>query len=51
MAARIQGLAEPGGVALSNEAHHLVRDRFLLEWLDAGEHTVKNIARPLRIWR
>jgi TolB-like protein len=51
VAARIQGLAEPGGVALSDEAHSLVRDRLPLDWRDAGEHTVKNIARPVRIWR
>jgi TolB-like protein/class 3 adenylate cyclase/Tfp pilus assembly protein PilF len=50
VAARIQGLAEPGGVALSDEAHRLVRDRLLLDWRDGGEHTVKNIARPVRIW-
>ena len=42
--ARIQGLAEPGGVALSDEAYRLVRDRLPLDWRDAGEHTVKNIA-------
>jgi adenylate cyclase len=48
--ARIQGLAEPGGVALSDEAHRLVRDRLPLDWRDAGEHTLKNIARPIRIW-
>jgi len=51
VASRIQGLAEPGGVALSDEAHRLVRDRLLLDWRDAGEHTVKNITRPVRIWR
>jgi adenylate cyclase len=50
VAARIQGLAEPGGVALSDEAHRLVRDRLPLDWRDAGEHTVKNIVRPVRIW-
>ena len=51
VAARIQGLAEPGGVALSDEAHRLLRDRRALDWRDAGEHTVKNIARPVKIWR
>src|SRR5262245_2999677 len=50
VAARIQGLVEPGGVALSDEAHRLVRDRLRPDWRDAGEHTVKNIARPVRIW-
>jgi adenylate cyclase len=50
VAARIQGLAEPGGMALSDEAHRLVRDRLRLDWRDGGEHTVKNIVRPVRIW-
>jgi TolB-like protein/class 3 adenylate cyclase/Flp pilus assembly protein TadD len=51
VAARVQGLAEPGGVALSSEAYQLVRDRLPLDWRDAGEHTVKNIARPIKVWR
>jgi adenylate cyclase len=51
VAARLQGLAEPGGVALSSEAYQLVRDRLPLDWRDAGEHTVKNIARPIKVWR
>jgi len=51
VASRIQALAEPGGVALSDDAHRLVRDRLALDWRDAGEHTVKNIARPVKIWR
>jgi adenylate cyclase len=50
VAARIQALAEPGGMALSDEAHRLVRDRLPLDWRDGGEHTVKNIVRPVRIW-
>jgi adenylate cyclase len=50
VAARIQGLAEPGRVAISDDAHRLVRDRLALAWRDGGEHTVKNIARPVRIW-
>jgi TolB-like protein/predicted Zn-dependent protease len=50
VAARIQGLAEAGGVAISDDAHRLVRDRLALTWRDGGEHAVKNIARPVRIW-
>jgi TolB-like protein/tetratricopeptide (TPR) repeat protein len=51
VAARIQGLAEAGGIAISDEVHRLVRDRLPLSWQDGGEHGVKNIARPIRIWR
>jgi adenylate cyclase len=50
VAARIQALAEAGGVAMSDEAHRLVRDRLTLDWRDGGEHAVKNIAHPVRIW-
>ena len=50
VAARIQALAEAGGVAISDETHRLVRDRLTLDWRDGGEHAVKNIARPVRIW-
>ncbi|MGE0660966.1 MAG: adenylate/guanylate cyclase domain-containing protein [Reyranellaceae bacterium] len=51
MAARIQGLADTGCVAISEDTYRLVRDRLALEWRDGGEHEVKNIARPVRIWR
>ncbi len=51
VAARLEGLSEPGGVALSDDAYRQVRDRLDLAWQDDGEHEVKNIARPIRIWR
>ncbi len=51
IAARIEGLADVGGVAISDDAHRQVRDRLPIAWGDSGEHTVKNIARPIRIWR
>jgi adenylate cyclase len=50
VAARIQGLAEAGSIAISDDVHRLVRDRLTLHWSDGGEHAVKNIARPVRIW-
>src|SRR5438067_3476069 len=51
IAARIETLADPGGVFISNTVHDHVRDRlpFVLE--DLGEQQVKNIARPVRVYR
>jgi adenylate cyclase len=51
VAARLEGLSAPGGITLSDEAYRQVRDRLDLAWQDGGEHQVKNIARPLHIWR
>ena len=51
VAARIQSLAGTGGVALSDDVYRLVRDRVEAGWEDGGEHLVKNIALPVRIWR
>ncbi|MEM7445046.1 MAG: adenylate/guanylate cyclase domain-containing protein [Pseudomonadota bacterium] len=51
VASRIESLAEPDGVAISDDAHRLVRDRLDLTWQDGGEHQVKNIARAIWIWR
>lgn len=51
VAARLEGLSEPGGAILSDDAYRLVRDRLDLVWRDEGEHRVKNIARPIRVWR
>ena len=51
VAARVEGLSAPGGITLSDEAYRQVRDRLDLAWQDGGEHRVKNIARPVQIWR
>lgn len=50
IAARIEPLAKPGGVGISDDAYRQVRDRTDIKWDDGGEHEVKNIARPIRIW-
>jgi adenylate cyclase len=50
VAARLEALAEPGGIALSDDAHRQVRDRLDLPWNDLGEHRVKNITRPVHVW-
>jgi adenylate cyclase len=50
IAARLEALAEPGCIALSDDAYRQVRDRLSIEFHDLGEHTVKNIPRPLKVW-
>src|SRR5438034_9035623 len=49
--ARIEALADAGGVFVSNTVHDHVRDRLPFVFEDLGEHQVKNIARPVRVYR
>ena len=51
VAARLEGLASPGGVMLSESAHLQVRRDPALTFVDAGEHDVKNITEPVRAFR
>jgi adenylate cyclase len=50
VAARIETLADPGGVAISDGVHEHVHSRIGLDFVDGGHHEVKNIERPLHIW-
>jgi hypothetical protein len=50
VAARLEGLAEPGGLCVSRVVWEQVRDRVPLEFVDEGEHSVKNIARPVQVF-
>jgi adenylate cyclase len=51
VAARLESLAEPGGICISDTVHAQVRDKLALAYEDAGEQRVKNIARPVHVWR
>jgi alkylation response protein AidB-like acyl-CoA dehydrogenase len=51
IAARLEALAEPGGICLSAAAHEQVGDRLDLAVDDLGEQQVKNITRPVRVYR
>ena len=51
VAARLEGLAEPGGICVSGMVYEGVRDRIDIPFEDMGEQEVKNIDRPLRVWR
>jgi TolB-like protein/class 3 adenylate cyclase/Tfp pilus assembly protein PilF len=52
VAARLEALAAPGAICLSGAAYEQVRDKVAqdLTFNDAGEQTLKNIARPVRVW-
>jgi len=51
IAARLETLAEPGGVCISRTVHDQIRDRLAFAFEDMGEQSVKNIARPVRAYR
>jgi len=50
VAARLEALAEPGGVAISGTVHDQIRDKLPLAFADRGEQTVKNISHPVHVW-
>jgi adenylate cyclase len=50
LAARLEGLAEPGGICLSETTHHHVASKLSLGYRDLGEQTVKNFAKPVRVY-
>lgn len=51
VAARLEGLAEPGGVCISDIVHQTVLDRVGVPFRDMGGQRVKNISRPIRVWQ
>lgn len=51
IASRLEGLADPGGVAVSHAVHGIVAGRVEVGFVDIGEQTVKNIAQPGRVFR
>ncbi len=51
IAARLEGLAETGGICISGSAYDQVENKLALEYQYLGEHTLKNIAKPVRIYR
>ena len=50
IAARLEGIAEPGSICLSEDAYRQVRDRLRKEFTDLGEKELRNIARPVRAY-
>ena len=51
IAARIEGVAAPGGISLSEDAWRQVQGKVTANFVDSGEHSLKNIARPVRVYR
>jgi adenylate cyclase len=51
IAARLEGIAEPGGICISDDAYRQVRGKVEMACDDLGSQTLKNIAEPMRAWR
>ena len=51
VAARLEGISEPGGICISEAAYQQVRDKLDVSFEDAGEQQLKNIVRPVRTYR
>jgi adenylate cyclase len=51
VAARLQALAPPGGICISGKVHEEVDGKLPANFADAGAHNVKNITRPVQVWR
>src|SRR5215468_227719 len=51
IAARLEGIAEPGGICLSDDAYRQIRGKVEIACDDMGQQFLKNIAEPMRAWR
>src|SRR5215475_11449162 len=50
VAARVEGIAEPGGIAITRAVHEQVRDKLDLGFIDKGEIELKNFQRPVQVF-
>ena len=51
IAARLESIAQPGGICISDDAYRQVRDKLDVNFQDLGEQELKNIARPVRVYQ
>ena len=51
VAARLESLAEPGGICISDSVYQMLQDRLPEPFFDLGSQKVKNISRPIRVWQ
>jgi adenylate cyclase len=50
VAARLESLAEPGGICVSGTVHELVRKRVPVEFVNGGRQSLKHISEPVQVW-
>ena len=50
VAARLESIADPGGIAISGKVHEELRGKLTLSFEDRGEQSLKNVARPVRVF-
>ena len=51
IAVRLEEIAEPGGISISDDAHRQIRGKVDIIFEDTGSQSLKNIAEPIRVWR
>jgi class 3 adenylate cyclase len=51
VAARLESLADPGGICISQTVHDHIKNKLALTYADLGQQQVKNISEPLHVWR
>ena len=51
IAARLEGMADPGGICISDDAHRQIRGKVDIDFGDMGSQSLKNIAEPMRVWQ
>ena len=51
IAARVEGLADPGGICISGTVHEHIRNKLPLGYVSLGAQSVKNISEPIRVFR
>src|SRR5436189_656433 len=51
IAARLEGIAEPGGVCISGDTYRQIRGKVEIGWDDIGPQPLKNISEPMQTWR
>jgi adenylate cyclase len=51
IAARLEGIADPGGICISDDAHRQIRGKTEIVYDDMGQQSLKNISEPMRAWR
>ncbi len=51
IAARIEALAEPGGICISGSAYEQIETKLALGYVNIGDHSLKNVSRPVRVYK